>query len=215
LSRHRPRPPLSRDRILRAALAIVDDEGLDALTMRRLGVSLGVEAMSLYRWVPGKGALLDGIHELILEQLSVPARGRSWAHSVKAHAHAFRDALLAHPRALPVFATRPAVTQASLRHVEHALQLLHDAGFAIGEAINAMQSVVAYVVGHALSTHAPVPDEERTIPDYQSLDADTFPMLRAAARHLTSHDIDGEFAFGLDALVRGLSRGGSTSPAPH
>jgi AcrR family transcriptional regulator len=198
------RLPLSRERVLRAAVAVVDRDGLDALTMRRLGEELGVEAMSLYRWVPGKAALLDGVHETILAELEPPSRTKRWTSAVAAYARGFRAVLVAHPRALPIFATRPAATAESLRHVERGLRLLRDAGFGADDAISALQTVVTFVVGHALSTHGPLAEDERSAPRYDALDAASFPALREAAATLAEHDVDAEFEFGLDAILRGL-----------
>src|SRR5258706_5684902 len=109
------RVALSRERVLEAALQIVDREGLEAISMRRLGDALGVEAMSLYNHVPNKAAVLDGVFERVLAELPVLKPGRkSWRAVLKAQALALRDVLAAHPNALPLFATRPAVTEASL-----------------------------------------------------------------------------------------------------
>lgn len=194
------RRPLTRERILDAAVSLVDEEGLEALTMRRLGQRLGVEAMSLYRHVEGRGALLDGIHETVLSAVARAPRGRRWTDEVRGQARAFRRALVAHPSALPLFATRPAVTPSSLAHVDRGLAVLRRAGFGIDDAISAFQTVVTFVVGHALSTHGPA--EERAAPAYG--DVRDLPALAEAAEALADHDVDAEFEFGLDAIVRGL-----------
>jgi AcrR family transcriptional regulator len=196
-----PRIPLTRERVLAEALAIVDSEGLEALTMRRLGEALGVEAMSLYRHVPGRAALLDGIHETILLDLEDPPRARRWTESVRTQARAFRSLLLAHPNALVLFATRPAVTPGSLRHVDSGLAVLRGAGFSVDDAISAFQTLVTFVVGHALSTYGPIPTDERSTPSYDLTD---LAALSEAAVALADHDVDAEFEFGLDAFVRGL-----------
>ena len=107
------RRSLSRRRVLEAAGGLADREGLGALTMRRLGAELGVEAMSLYNHIPNKGALLDGIHERILLSLHAPGPTRSWQAYARHQALALHRALLAHPHAIPLFATRPAATPAT------------------------------------------------------------------------------------------------------
>src|SRR5687767_2380809 len=106
--------PLSRDGILDAAVDLLDRHGMEGLSMRRLGSALGVEAMSLYNHIPSKSALLDGIHERILMSLDPPAHARSWQSFVRHQAHALHRALLAHPNAIPLFATRPASTPAAI-----------------------------------------------------------------------------------------------------
>ncbi len=199
------RAPLTRDRVLRAAVDVVDREGIEALSMRRLGQELGVEAMSLYRYVPSKADLLNGIHETILAEVVVPKVTREWSTTARKYARAFRNALVAHPNALSLFATRPAVTAASLRHVEAGLALLLGAGFDIGDAMRAYQVLVTFVVGHSLSSHAPTRADEHSAPDYRDLEPSEFPALLEAAGQLENRDLDKEFEFGLDVVLEGLA----------
>ncbi|MBL8684491.1 MAG: TetR/AcrR family transcriptional regulator C-terminal domain-containing protein [Myxococcales bacterium] len=196
---------LSRDKVLSAAVAIVDREGLDALSMRRLGEELGVEAMSLYRYVANKAALLDGVVEAILSEMSVrDALDAPWTDRVKARSRALRATLRAHPNALSLFATRPAVTPASMAHVEASLALLREAGFSVADAIRAFQAVVGFTIGNTLSVFAPLAPDERSSPAYGSLDPASYPTVLEAAKVLAKWKADDEFEFGLDALVRGL-----------
>lgn len=197
---------LSREKVLSAAVAIVDREGLDALSMRRLGDALGVEAMSLYRYVANKAALLDGVVESILGEMSVrDVASAPWTERVKSRARALRATLRAHPNALSLFATRPAVTPASMAHVEASLALLREAGFSIDDAIRGFQAVVGFTVGNTLSVFAPLAPDERSSPAYASLDREAYPTVLEAARALARWEVDDEFEFGLDALVRGLA----------
>ena len=198
------REALSRERILRAALSIVDREGLDAISMRRVGEELGVEAMSLYNHVANKAAMLDGIFEIVLAELP-PAKGsKSWALSLRERARALHEALRAHPNALPLFSTRPAVTLASIAHVEGVLDELRKAGFSVDEALSALQVLVAFVVGHTVSTHSPRLPGEQSHPRYEDLKELEFPRVREAARVLADHDVEKEFEFGLDAMLLGF-----------
>jgi TetR/AcrR family transcriptional regulator, tetracycline repressor protein len=201
-----PRPPerqpLTRDRILEAAKRLLDRDGLDALSMRNLGSELGVEAMSLYNHFASKAALLDGVHEAILAEMRFRAFGADWTRSVRDMARAFRRVLAAHPNALPLFATRPAATPRSLLYVEASLDGLRHAGFSPDQALSAFQALVAFVVGHALWQF--VPAGESTAPPFAALDAEQFPRIHEAAAIIAKHDLDREFEFGLDALVRGL-----------
>jgi TetR/AcrR family transcriptional regulator, tetracycline repressor protein len=174
--------PLSRERILEAALAILDRDGLDALTMRKLGDALGVEAMSLYNHVPNKNALLDGIHERILARVpAVPPRARDWKSFARHAARSLHATLCAHPNAIALFATRPAATTASFARLEQYLTVLRDAGFSALQAMRVVQIILAYVVGHALWTVGTADDG---LPDAESQQ---------------------EFEMGLDALLRGLA----------
>jgi TetR/AcrR family transcriptional regulator, tetracycline repressor protein len=198
------RGSLSRPRILEAALRLADSSGLEALSMRRLGAELGVEAMSLYNHVPSKAALLDGMVEAILSEMPSPGAGGSWSERLREMARAFRRALRAHPGALPLFATRPAVTPASLRHVEAALGVLRGAGLSPDESVSALQVLVTFVVGHTLSQVGHTKGDEVSSPRYEALSREEFPHLTEIAPRLGAHDGELEFEFGLDAFLTGL-----------
>lgn len=211
----RAKPGLSRERVLDAALAVLDREGLEALSMRRLGAELGVEAMSLYRYVPSKSALLDGLHERILAEVTPPPAARTWRGYVRHQAKALRRALLAHPNAVPLFATRPAATAASLERLDAHLGVLREAGFSPLEALHVVQCVSALVVGHALWTTGDRTDTRAMITPYAALDRLRFANVRAAAAALPRYDPEVEFARGLSAMLRGfarLARGGDSGP---
>ncbi|MEO8702068.1 MAG: TetR/AcrR family transcriptional regulator C-terminal domain-containing protein [Kofleriaceae bacterium] len=144
------RKPLTRETILDAAIVILDRDGMAGLSMRRLGAAVGVEAMSLYNHVPNKDALLDGIHERILLSLDAPIHARTWQSFVRQHALALHRALLAHPNAIPLFATRPAATTASVDRLERYLEVLSRAGFKANDALSIVQLVAQLVVGHTM-----------------------------------------------------------------
>lgn len=194
--------PLSRERILAVTLAVLDGEGLAAVSMRRVAQELGVEAMSLYHHVPSKAALLDGVFERVLAELPSQTRGGTWPRALRNRARAFRAVLCAHPQALPLFATRPAVTPAALGQVEEVLQLLHDAGFSSLEGVRTLQVVTAFVVGHTAQSHGP--RDAVAAPDYVGLDAMDFPRVLAAASLLSDYDVEAEFEWGLTQLLHGL-----------
>jgi len=180
------KPGLSRDAILDAAIGLLDREGLAALSMRKLGAALGVEAMSLYNHVPSKDALLDGIHERILLSLEPPASARSWQAFVRHQAHALHRALHAHPHAIPLFATRPAATPAAIERLDRYLEVLRRAGFKPLDALSIVQLVAQLVIGHAMWTNS----VEMVIVD----DA------------LKKWDPDRELELGIDALLHGFER---------
>jgi AcrR family transcriptional regulator len=171
--------PLTRDRVLEAALALLDRDGLDALSMRRLGEALGVEAMSLYNHVPNKAALLDGLHERILALVEPPPRTNDWQLYARHQARALHQTLCAHPGAITLFATRPARTPASLARFEQYLAMLVAAGFTPDHAVHVVQIVMAFVVGHAMWTVSTTEPDDRD-------------------------DASAELELGLDAFLRGL-----------
>jgi AcrR family transcriptional regulator len=202
-----PRPPrgsLSRARILETALQIADASGLEALSMRRLGAELGVEAMSLYNHVPNKAALLDGMVEVMLDRMPTPGPGGPRTERLAEMAWAFRGALQAHPGAAPLFATRPAVTPRALKYVESALGLLRGLGLSPDDSLGALQVLVTFVVGHTLSQLGHARADEVSSPRYEDLSPDEFPHLTAVVALLPAHDGENEFALGLDAFLGGL-----------
>jgi AcrR family transcriptional regulator len=173
--------PLTRDSILDAAIELLDRDGLDSLSMRRLGAVLDVEAMSLYNHIPSKSELLDGIHERILLSLEPPANTRTWQSFCRHQAHALHRALLAHPHAIPLFATRPAATPAAITRLDRYLEVLRRAGFRPFDALSVIQLVAQLVVGHTMWTNA----------------LDATPDPRAPDR---------ELEIGIDALLHGFER---------
>ncbi|WP_437648668.1 TetR/AcrR family transcriptional regulator C-terminal domain-containing protein [Sorangium sp. So ce362] len=198
------RGALSRASILGAALELVDREGLAALSMRRLGAELGVEAMSLYNHVPNKAAVLDGVQEVILDAMPLPRPAPDWVEVLRGTARAFRGVLAAHPNALPLFASRPLSTPAALRHVDSALGVLRGAGFGPGACVSAFQALTAFVVGDALSSFGPAAAGDVSAPRYDALSPDELPHLTAVLAGLHGHDARQDFEFGLDALLIGL-----------
>jgi AcrR family transcriptional regulator len=200
------RGALSRELVLRAALGIVDEEGLGALSMRRIGEAVGVEAMSLYNHVTSKAALLDGVFELILDELPPAKRAASWQALLYERACALQTVLRAHPNALPLFSTRSAVTPAALSHVELVLAALRSAGFSPRAALCALQVLFTFVIGHTVSAYGTRRLDEISSPAYAKLSPETFPRVREAANLLTTHDAERELRFGLDAFLGGLEQ---------
>ena len=127
----RPRQKLSRERVLAAALRLADEEGIDAVSMRRLGQALGVEAMSLYKHVAGKEDILDGISDLVMEEVEVPSRDLPWRAAVRQSAISTHRALLRHPWASAVLESRRNPGPTRLRYLDAVVSILLDAGFTL------------------------------------------------------------------------------------
>jgi AcrR family transcriptional regulator len=155
------RLPLDRQRIVSSAVAFIDEFGLPGLTMRRLGSILGVEAMSLYRYVPGRENLLDAVVESILDEMVVDeeildAPRDGWQDFLQRLAHGVRRVALAHPKAFPLVASRPAEAPwlrpplRSLNTVEKFLAGLISEGFTDNSAVAAYRAFTSFLLGHLL-----------------------------------------------------------------
>ena len=195
------RQPVTRARIFATALALLDREGPAALSMRRLGEVLGVEAMSLYHHVPNKAAILDGLFEAVLAELPPAPPATGWREAVTERALALRTALLAHPSVIPLLAVRPAATEAALTHVEATLAALSRSGFTPDASLTLLSSALALVFGHCLAV---APSGDVTSPSYASLDPALFPHVRAAAAALPRHDTRADLVLALASLLEGL-----------
>lgn len=194
---------ISREAVLAAALQVVDQEGLAALSMRRLGKALGVEAMSLYRHVSNKEAVLDGVYEAVLRDIQMPPLTDTWRDDLKALVHAFRDALYRHPNTVPLFVNRPAVTENSLAYVEQGMTILQELFPQPEHRCYAFQILVTFLIGHTLFQLGAEQDAAE-VPAYGDLPEASFPTLRQMGRNMNTLDLEEEFQFGLDALLIGL-----------
>jgi TetR/AcrR family transcriptional regulator, tetracycline repressor protein len=206
----RRRLPLTRDRIVRTALQVVDVDGLDALTMRRLGTELGVTTMAVYHHFPNKSALYDGIVEAVMAEIDVSAddRAKPFAERVTYAARAYRDVLVAHPHALPVMLSREPRTPGALVPVETLVGIFRDAGFSPVDAWTGMNVTAAMVMGVAVyvANDRLQPPEEDITPEQlaEALPADRFPHLLEVMSTDAAQDVHTEFEVGLDTLVRGF-----------
>lgn len=164
--------PLTRQRILRAALKLIDRDGLDALTMRRLGAALGVEAMALYRHVGSKEGLLEGVAELLLEELELPdAESAPWQDTWTALAHSYRRLARSHPGAFRLLALSPLGIAARFERALAPLAILRDAGFDERPAEHAFLTLLSFADGYLLRVPAerdaePAPDEAEAAFDF-------------------------------------------------
>jgi AcrR family transcriptional regulator len=196
------RPRLSRDRIVEAALELVDRDGLEGLSMRRLGERLGVEAMSLYNHVAGKDALLDALIEDTLDEATrdLPDGG-GWQDMLRGYASALRRALLRHPRAAELGLRRPATTPGSLDAVERLLGTLARAGVPPERGLDMVNALSVFVLAHVVAEAQVDPAPPG------GLDPQTHPRLaEAVARAVARPDDDAErFAFAVGALIDGFA----------
>ena len=151
------RTPLSRERVLRTALALADEAGVEALSMRKLAKQLGVEAMSLYNHVASKEDLVSGIVDLVFEEIEPPPAGVDWRTAMRARAVSTREALLRHPWANGLLEARAQPGPANARLHEACLKCLREAGFSLAETVHAYSIQDSFIYGFAL--------QERALPD--------------------------------------------------
>src|SRR5215472_6366669 len=144
------RTPLNRDRVLRAAMALADESGIEALTMRRLGRALGVEAMSLYNHVAGKEDVLDGLVDIVFGEIELACDGSDWRTAMRRRAISAREALARHRWAIGLMESRKHPGSANLRHHDSVLRCLREAGFSVAQAAHAYSALDSYVYGFAL-----------------------------------------------------------------
>jgi AcrR family transcriptional regulator len=208
------RTPLSRERVLRAALVLADRDGIESLSMRKLGQELHVEAMSLYNHVANKGDLLDGLVDLVFAEIALPADRADWKTAMRQRAISARDALLRHPWAISLMQARSKPGPATLRHHDWVIGNLRAAGFTIDMAAHAFAVLDGYIYGFALQQiNLPyhTSQEGAAVAEHllRQLLADEYPHL---AEMLIEHalkpgyDYAKEFEFGLDLILDGLQR---------
>lgn len=207
---------LNRSMILQAALTIVDRDGLDELSMRRLSQAVGRDPVMLYRHVPNKAAVLDGVAEIVLAKLSVDSTDPDWASQLRAVARDFRQLALAHRNVVPLLVTRPLVTPLGqrppgmLRPLEDVLALLTSAGFTGTDALHIYRVLFGYLYGHILNELQEVierPEETDHVLrlGLHRLAITEFPQLRALAPVLASYDGTAELDRFLDLLLPGMT----------
>lgn len=212
------RPALTRRDVLVAALRLIDENGVDALSMRRLGKALDRDPMRLYRFAATKDELLDGVVELVLAELEVPAvRNGDWEDVLRRTAHAFRNVALAHPHVVPLLVTRPLATPlalrplGTLRPLEALLDLFVRAGFDPRRALHAYRLYMGFVQGHVLNelqerVHDPEETDDLLRLGLNRLPVREFPRLRSLASELAAYEGAQELDEGLDVVVAGLRR---------
>lgn len=208
----RRRAPLSRERILRAAARLADQGGLDAVSMRRLGEALRVEAMSLYRHVDGKDDVLDGLADSVVSQIDVPTLESDWREALRRSAISAHQVLLRHPWASGLIESRRSAGPARLRYLEAVIAVLAAAGFTMPMTVRAIMVLDSYVYGFVLQELAWPFDAADARQDAaafaRALPAGAYPNLFAMAEMVAGTPRESliDFEFGLDLLLDGLDR---------
>jgi len=207
------RPPLSRDQVLRAAVTLADRGGIQALSMRKLGEALGVEAMSLYNHVTGKSDLLDGMIDIVFSEIDLPS-GAGWKQAMRQRAISARQALGRHRWAIGLMESRSTPGAATLRHHDAVLGCLRAAGFSLELTAHAYSVLDSYIYGFALQEASlPFGSAQEAVPVAQEiaggLPAGEYPHLTELAMgHVLKpgYDYGNEFEIGLDLILDSLDR---------
>jgi AcrR family transcriptional regulator len=204
------RVPLSRDRVLRAALALADEGGVEAVSMRRLGQALNVEAMSLYKHVADKEAILDGIADLVMDEVEVPSGDLDWRTAVRRSAISAHEALRRHPWAGTVLESRLNPGPARLRYLDAVVGVLRGAGFDTATVARAFMALDSHTYGFTMQELALPFDADGAAGVAEEMAARVFanayPNLVAMAELAMSGAQMLDFEFGLDLLLDGLER---------
>jgi TetR/AcrR family transcriptional regulator, tetracycline repressor protein len=193
------------------ALRLVDDRGVEALTMRRLGAELGVDPMAVYNYFPDKASLFDGIVERLYAEVEVPRPSGDWEHDLREIATTARTSMLRHRGALVLLATRPPATPEAFTVLEACATVLLDAGLSERDASDGIDCLGRLLIGHLLAEAGISPGAEpddsveaRHAETQAALGRERFPGLAAIGRTSVVHDPQRLFALGLDGLIVAL-----------
>jgi AcrR family transcriptional regulator len=202
------RRTLTRDQVITAARDLANEQGLDKLTMRALSARVGVEAPSLYTHVVDKEDLFDGLAELIFSEVDVEPTDDPLPVRIEMYSEALRQALLTNAHLAPVAAVRPVVSVSTMNLVEQALGELIDAGLKPQQALYTLDSLVAFVIGHALTEIGDNPEigghtKAELAAQRSSLPVEHFPNV-AATLGRGPADRDAEFRFGIQLIIKGV-----------
>ncbi len=207
------RQPVTRERAIRVAVAMADAGGLESLSMRKLAVELGIEAMSLYYHVKSKDDILDGMLDVVYSEFATPQAGDEWRGAMRARAESTRSVLLRHPWAI-IIKARTSPGPATLAHLDSVIGCLTAAGFSMPMTGHAISLLDSYVQGFAqqevslpLEPSGDISAATEGIMAQQEAMAETFPNLAAMAETLIlkpGYAYGNEFEFGLELILDGI-----------
>ncbi|MFJ9030463.1 TetR/AcrR family transcriptional regulator C-terminal domain-containing protein [Streptomyces sp. NPDC102274] len=232
---------LTRDKVIAAAVTMIDRDGPDSFSLRKLAAELDIENMSLYSHVPNKDALLDGVAEVLLARIEFPRTDTdsgtaigsgtntgtgTWQDRIRAHAAAFRAAAKRHPKAFPLVLTRPTQSPAALEAIGSTLATVTELGLSPEEMVHVLRSYTAFIVGTLMrelgyALHLGTTDPDRIQQRVDDITSTGDPLLADVAPYLATSDHDVEFHYGLELLIAGLAArtgvpydGGPSKPRP-
>ena len=205
------RDPLTRERIIAAALNIMDTEGLEAVTMRRIGRELGVEAMSLYNHVEDKEDILAGVVEAVMGEFRFPQdEPEDWKERGRETSREWRRLLKSHPNVITIMSEQrnPPTSLQALRPLEHALGVLRSSGLSDEESVRAYQAFGGFIQGFVMAEVVDMFGESDPHVGSEQLEGalpiDELPNLAASLPHIYACDFDVAFEYGVDLMIRGI-----------
>jgi AcrR family transcriptional regulator len=206
------REPLSRERILRMALSLADGGDIEAISMRKIALALGVQAMSLYNHVANKDDILDGMVDLVIGEIEVPSLTSDWKDAMRRRSISAHEVLLRHPWAAIVIMSRVNVGPANLRYVDATIGCLVNGGFSWVNADRIWNALDSHIYGFTLQElKFPFKPEEYSAAAQGGLPlipAEKYPYMNAMTHQIIEGEYDGVccFEFGLEMLLEGLDR---------
>jgi AcrR family transcriptional regulator len=208
------RPALSRDRVLRSALAVADAGGIASLTIRSLAERLGVKPMSIYHYVANKDEILDGIVDLVFGEIELPSAGGHWRSEMSRRSDSARQALKRHRWAIGLMESRTALGPATLRHHDAVIGALRAAGFSVAMTAHAYALIDSYIYGFALQEASLPFNGPDTVGDVAEPMLQQFPkgeyphFVEMATEHILrpGYDFGDEFDFGLTVILDALAK---------
>jgi AcrR family transcriptional regulator len=206
------RTPLNRERVLRAAVALADEEGIESFTMRELGLRLGVEAMSLYNHVANKDDILDGMLDLVVSEIDLPSYGVDWREAMRRRATSAQEVFSSHPWASALNDSRVSSGPARLRYFDWVVGTLRRAGFSLELAARVLAVLDGYIYGFGrqqlnIASGSEATPEAMAEAFLRAVPPDQYPYL---TEMITDHamqagqDDTADFQFGLDLILDGL-----------
>ena len=210
-----PRIPLSRERVLSAAITLADEGGIESLSMRKLAEGLGVEAMSLYNHVASKSSLLDGMIDIVFSEIDLPSGdGGDWRDAMRRRAISARQVLRRHPWAIGLMESRSSPGPATLRHHDAVIGCLREAGFPVALAAHAFALLDSYIYGFALQEASLPFDTGEETAELAEMIMARFPpgeyphLTELTVEHVLQpgYDYGNEYQFGLDLILDGLEK---------
>lgn len=210
----RPKSGLTAEKLFETAVAMADESGGAVPSMRKLADRLGVEAMSLYHYVPNKDAILDGMVDIVFSEIGLPSESAGWKSAMHARAHAARAAMLRHPWAIRLMESRRNPGMATLRHHDAVIGCLRHGGFSIALTAHAFAAIDAYVYGFVLQELTLPFDSGEEAEDLagdilEQMPADLFPhFIELTREHVLKpgYAFSKEFDYGLELVLDGLER---------